>query len=69
MANFKEVNKAVKKQFSKLDIEVVRGVGYLYFGGNDGFNKLESIMAHPTSTSTEDVTRMCFEEIKDLYGN
>lgn len=59
MANFKQVNKVISKQFPELDIEVVRGVGYIYFAGKDGYDKLEPIYAHPTSTTTDDVIRLC----------
>ena len=69
MANFRKVNAEIKKQFPDLDIEVVRGVGYVYFSGEDGFNKIDSIMTHPTSTSTEDVIRMAKEEIEYANGN
>lgn len=64
MANFKEVNKAVKLAFPKLDIEVVRGNGYVYFDGNDGFDKIDSIYTHPTSTSTETLIRLVLEDIR-----
>lgn len=65
MANFKEVNKAVKLAFPKLDIEVVRGNGYVYFDGNDGFDKIDSIYTHPTSTSTETLIRIVLADIRD----
>ena len=63
MANMMVVNKAIKKQFPDLDIEAVRGDGYVYFGGDDGFDAVESIYAHPTVTPTDDMIRMCIEEI------
>ena len=65
MAIFREVNKAIKITFPTLDIEVVRGEGYIYFDGLDGFDKIDSVYAHPTSTSTDDVVRMCAAEIQD----
>lgn len=64
MANFKQVNKAVRQRFPELDIEVVRGVGYVYFCGEDGFDKIDSIMTHPTSTSTDEMIRLCIDEIE-----
>lgn len=67
MARFSEVNKAIKKEFPNLDIEVVRGEGYVYFTGESAYEyDVESIMTHPVSTSTEDLIRMCKEELKDL---
>ncbi|MBY8968787.1 hypothetical protein J1G33_00110 [Pseudomonas sp. P867] len=51
MANFAAVNKAIKKAFPTLDIQAIRCKGYVFFGGNDGFDKIESIYSHPTSTS------------------
>lgn len=35
MANFRKVNAAIKKVFPNLNIEVVRGEGYIYFDGED----------------------------------
>lgn len=66
MANFREVNKAVKVCFPVLDIEVVRGKGYVYFCGVDAIGlDLESIMTHPVSTSTEDLIRMAIVDITE----
>ena len=64
MANFKQVNKAVKAKFPTLDIEVVRGVGYVYFDGEDGLGVVDSIMTHPTSTSTDDLIRLAIDAIE-----
>jgi len=66
MANFAAVNRAIKAAYPALDIEVVRGQGYVYFGGDDGFDKINSIFVHPTSTSTEDLTRLVIEAAEDL---
>lgn len=63
MANFKQVNRAVKHKFPDLDIEVVRGEGYVYFSGDVGY-EIHSIYTHPVSTSTEDVIRLVLEEIE-----
>jgi hypothetical protein len=64
MANFRLLNKAIKEGYPTLDIEAVRGEGYVYFAGNDGFDKIDSIMAHPVSTSTEDMIWMAIDEIE-----
>jgi hypothetical protein len=66
MANFAAVNKALKTAYPALDIEVVRGEGYVYFGGDDGFDKINSIFVHPTNTSTADLTRFVIESVSDL---
>lgn len=67
MARFNEVNREIKKAFPSLDIEVVRGEGYVYFTGDSAYeHDVESIMTHPVSTSTEDLIRMCKEEIKSV---
>ena len=63
MANFAAVNKALKAAYPLLDIEAVRGDGYVYFGGDDGFDKINSIFVHPTSTSTEDMIRLVIEAV------
>lgn len=64
MANFAAVNKAIRKQFPALDIEAVRGDGYVYFDGNDGLDVVASIYAHPPVTPTADMIRMCIDNIK-----
>lgn len=33
------------------------------FDGEDGFDKVESIYAHPTSTTTQTMTRLCLNAI------
>ena len=63
MANFAAVNKALKAAHPALNIEVVRGQGYVYFGGDDGFDKIDSIFVHPVSISTEDLTRIVIEAV------
>jgi hypothetical protein len=70
MANMKTVNKGIKESFGcDLGIKAIRGDGYVYFYVKNpllcGFDKVESIMTHPVNTTTEDVTRMCVENIKD----
>lgn len=42
MSNMAKVNKAIKKTFPDLDIEAVRGCGYVYFSGVDGFYRVAS---------------------------
>ena len=64
MANFREVNRRVRQSFPTLGVEVVRGEGYVYFDGYDGW-MIPSIYTHPVSTSTESVVNMCISEIKD----
>jgi len=75
MANMKAVNKGIKEEFlGDIGIEAVRGDGYVYFI-DSGLDKIESIMSNPTSTSTEDMIRMCVANIDcaiesglDIYG-
>lgn len=64
MANFSEVNKAIKQAYPSLDIQAVRGNGYIYFDGEDGFDEIPSLYVHPTSTTTQTVIRLCLEEIE-----
>lgn len=66
MANFAAVNRALKAAYPEMDIEVVRGRGYVYFGGNGGFDKIDSIFVHPVNLSTEDLTRIVIETVEDL---
>lgn len=68
MANMKEVNKAIKVSYPSLDIEAVRGNGYVYFDGNDGYDKIESIMVNAPTTSTATLIRLCLEEINYVQG-
>ena len=64
MANMMAVNSAIRRQFPELDIEAVRGDGYVYFAGDDGHDVVESIYAHPPVTPTADMIRMCIENIE-----
>jgi hypothetical protein len=66
MANFAAVNKALKAAYPMLDIEAVRGQGYVYFDGKDGFDKIDSIWVNPASTSTAALTRFVIESVEDL---
>jgi hypothetical protein len=63
MANFLAVNKALKKAFPNLDIKAVRGNGYVYFDGNDGFDKVNSIYVNPTSINTAEMIQIAIEAI------
>lgn len=62
MANFRAVNKAVRAQLGPSAPEVIRGVGYFYYADDAA----ESVMAHPTSTSTEDVIRMALADLRPV---
>ncbi len=66
MANFKEVNKAIAAK-TGMDIEAVRGDGYVHFDGEDGFDKVPSVYANPVTTPTDEMTRFCLEAIADVY--
>ena len=48
-------------------LEAVRGDGYVYFDGADGFDKVESVYANPVTTPTDEMTRFCLEAIADVY--
>ena len=71
----KAVNKGIKEAFlGDIGIEAVRGNGYVYFI-DSGLDKIESVMSNPTSTSTEDMIRLCVDNIDcaiesglDIYG-
>lgn len=65
MANMREVNNAIREAFPALDIVAVRGNGYIYFDGDDGFDKINSVYSHPLGTSTPVMTRLCINEIRD----
>ena len=67
MANFAAVNKSLKAAYPLLDIEVVRGKGYVYFSGEDAFGKIESICCHPTSTSTEKLTHFVIQSVQIFF--
>ena len=68
MANMTAVNKAIKARFPYLDIEAVRGSGYVYFVGDDGLDKVYSIYSPPTSTLTALMIQMAIEEIQWSLG-
>lgn len=64
MANMTVVNKAIKTKFPTLDIQVIRGDGYIYFDGKDGFDKIDSTYVNPVSTSTETVIKLVIQDIE-----
>lgn len=68
MANMKEVNKAIKKTFPSLDVYLVKGSGYVYYDGEDGFDKIDSLYSNPVSTKTADMIKMAIEDINNVYG-
>lgn len=68
MANMREVNKAIKQAFPNLDVRAVRSDGYVYYDGKDGFGKIESLFCNPSTTPTEDMTRIVLEDINNVYG-
>jgi hypothetical protein len=53
----------LKATFAKLDIKAVRGAGYVYFVGNDGFDKVNSIYVHPTSINTAEMIQIVIEAV------
>lgn len=67
MANMTHVNQYIKANFPELDIKAVRGDGYVYFDGDDGFDKVESIYVHAPSICTNDLVDLCLEQIQDAY--
>lgn len=69
MANMRIVNQYIKTNFPTLKIEAVRGDGYVYFDGKDGFDKVESIYVHAPSISTNDLVDLCMEQIQDSIGS
>lgn len=68
MANLKITNRKIKARFPDLDIEVVRGDGYIYFDGNDGFDKIPSIMVNPTTIDTDSLVVMCIDDITNYIN-
>ena len=66
MANFKIVNREIKRMF-KLDIEVVRGEGSVYFELAD--YDIPSIYVNPTSISTSDLVRLVWNHLIDSVAD
>ena len=69
MANMRIVNQYIKTNFPTLKTEAVRGDGYVYFDGEDGFDKVESLMVCSKSVTTDDLVDMVIEQIADVYTN
>lgn len=65
MANMKIVNQYIKTNFPDLKVEAVRGEGYIYFDGDDGFDKIESIYVNPVSISTDDLVNIVMEVLDE----
>lgn len=53
--------------FPTLDVVAIRGEGYVYFDGDDRFDKVESIYCHPTSTTTETLLKLAVQNIRSVY--
>jgi hypothetical protein len=58
-----KTNKAIRAAYPDKDIEAIAGAGYIYFDGNDGFDKIPSIMIHPRSVSAADRQRIILEHV------
>lgn len=69
MANMAHVNQYIKANFPELDIKAVRGEGYVYFDGDDGFDKVESIYVNAPTTSTSDLVDLCLENIQEAVNH
>ena len=66
MAQFHKVNATIKQQYPDLNVEAVPCPNqYVYFCGRDGLGKVDSVFAHPFSTTTEDMTRLCLWAVED----
>jgi hypothetical protein len=61
-----QVNKAIRKRFPKRHIEAIRGDGYVWFCGLDT-DVIASVFANPPTTPTEDMIRICIEEIERVF--
>ena len=71
MANFKQVNKAIKATFSNLKVQAVRGDGYVWFdmaAAPIEAEPVESIVVHPLSCNTKDLTQLVIEHLEE-YQN
>lgn len=60
MANFKKVNSEIKKLLD-LDLEVVRGEGYVWFDGDE----VPSIYVHPVTTETDVMVQIVWNHLID----
>lgn len=69
MAVMAKVNKAIKSAYPNLEVEAVRGCGYVYFTGGRIVDEIDSVYSHPVNTSTEDMIRMCLDEIEYYLNN
>lgn len=71
MANFKQVNKTIKATFPNLKVEAVRGDGYVWFDMSATpieTEPVESIMVHPFSCNTKELTQLVTEHLEE-YQN
>ena len=67
MASMKLVNKMIKSAFPNLDIEAVKGPGYVYFNGNDGLDKIPSTYVHVPAYTTEQLAEILIFDIKQHF--
>jgi hypothetical protein len=69
MANMRIVNQHIKSNFPDLKVEAVSERGYVYFDGEDGFDKIESIYVNPVSISTDDLIEIIMETLDEYERN
>lgn len=62
MANFKQINRAIKKAFPDLKVKVFRGNSYVYFDDSN----IPSLFVHPSSVTTEQLTELVIEELQEF---
>ena len=62
MANFKQVNRSIKKAFPDLKVKAVRGNSYVYL---DDLN-IPSLYVNPSSITTEQLTEIVIEELQEF---
>ncbi len=65
MAQMRTVNRAIRREFPHLDIEMVNGGSYFYFAGVDGMDKVESIYWYPRATTNAEAIAAALENIDD----
>ena len=68
MANLRTEHKTIKTQ-TDLDIVAVRGDGYVYFDGADGFDKIPSLYVNPVHTPTDEMIELCLEHLAPSRNN
>ena len=64
-----KINKALKAAYPDKDIEAVAGSGYIFFDGDDAFDKIPSIYCCPKSVSAAVRMTLVMDQVSEYFSS